>query len=80
MEAPIQEYIYNMMIGTKKNTFQFELNNWFAALEELDDIYRPFEKCDEDSKTHHETKNENIQELQENALRNDREQDVTWTM
>ena len=32
-----QTRVDNQMIGTKKNTFQLELKNRFAALEELDD-------------------------------------------
>ena len=34
-EAPKQD---TQMIGTKKNTFQFELKNRFTSLEERDDI------------------------------------------
>ena len=33
-----QTRVDTQMIGTKKNTCQLELKNWFTALDELDDI------------------------------------------
>ena len=58
-----QTRVDTQMIGTKKNYFQIELKNRFAALE-LDDIDTlnmtmtemiSKTKCDEHSKTNHET-------------------------